>query len=143
MPDYLSTFITAFQATWNSANTSNRTPSFVKRHNHKIFDLNAGDFVAFYPYADEIRDLNAFGYATYKTDYFLSIEVWTAVSDAHSVLMKDEIIRVMNNKRLDLANTGFHFISQPKIRDDRDSFRKIYKWVLDYEAKMHNASIQL
>lgn len=141
MPDAMEAFIDEFKDRWVSANTSSRTPNFGKRHDYKIVDTNRQDFVLFYPYADEQFSRNAFGYASFDQAYFLSIELWTSFGDEHSFLMREETIRIMNVLRLDATSMGFTIADQPRIKDFRDNYRKIFRWDLEYELTRYNRQI--
>jgi hypothetical protein len=138
--DTLQNFITLFTSNWVAANTGGRTPSFIKKHQYSMIDLNRGDWVVFGFYGDREEDPDSFKWIAYDVDEFMFIDMLTNLSDDQGLLMKKEAIRVMNNLQFS-STTGFSQINRPKHVDRRDFHRKQYEWVLEYGLKKFHEAL--
>ena len=117
MTDILAQVDTLLTDSWNSSNTNSRTPTVIDIAELKRVRLGPKDFIFIWELLRVPED-NAAGGASKKTITTIVIDIRTAFSRAHFVLMREEVRRILNTNQIDPFSDSVYDISD--ITEDED-----------------------
>jgi len=133
--DVANSIVTLLSGAWTAGNTGGVTPQIGVVYDFKLPNLattarNDGDYVLTYtlPYTQVASGVNA---TNVNTQEPCIIDVRTAVSRAHGILLRDEIRRILGVNFVTpfAADTSFTEIEIENIDDKSDKLRGITRFV--------------
>ncbi len=136
MVETIDRYVNILEDNWSSGNTGSRTPAFFNQNKVKRIDTHytRKDAIGvFRPTGGISYEPNGLGYGANKVEDVLFVNVMTSFSDAQSVLMRDEVKRILDSVRTDRTSTLFDVTKLRNQNDRRDSTRNFFRWELEYD----------
>lgn len=139
MADIVGQTVSLLSTNWTAANTGSVTPKIdesfdVKRYRYSRTAVNNGDTVFAYSgtYTQEADGVNK---THVNTQDPITIDVRTAVSRAHAILLRDEVKRILG-ANFNEPVTGQREVEIEEIQDMADKLRLFWRFIfmLRYKA---------
>ena len=140
MPDVVKSLYTLVSANWTKGNTNNLTPIFFYGEigsEAKRVDTAETAIIRFYQASATSLEPNGLGKTTQRAEYPVSVDIRTSKSRAHSILLVEEVKRIMNNKIVD-PDSSFAIADIEEERDLSPNNASFWHWVLEYTFRNYN-----
>jgi hypothetical protein len=136
MSDELDIILGTLSTDWAVANTDDRLPTFKKVFEEKRIDLTPQhDYILAYT-TSYIPSPMGLG-TVEREDVVISLDLRSMMSRAHSLKMRDEVMRIVRAKKLYLGSGGtkFNLIRMVRLIDLTDKLKGSFRWVIDVKGE--------
>ena len=137
--DVIETAKTLLSDNWIVGNTDSLLPAIGAVYEYSTYNLVDRDLVVIY----EIKRLpqkNATGSSTKKREDRVAIDIRSASTRAHAILVLAEVERILD-ANITSPGTGYDILDPDKgIQDLSDKSRKIFRFVVDVTFKATNVT---